>query len=221
MNDESGDRPAATGPERVRTWVREDFALDLASIDEVEHGADEAAELWRGVSSSGTPYAVKLSGGGTPAGLVVSAHLSGQEAQGVPGPLPTRQGRLWSEREGRRLSVVPWVSGDRALDGGMSAAHWTAYGALLAQVHATAVTDALAQLLPREDHTHEQLASTTRALDGRLRAAADAPAGEAGPADHLTLAPGRSGWSTGTMPPSPRVNETSCSSSAGCSPSLR
>lgn len=158
--------------ELLRAWVREDFGVDLTALDEVEHGADEAAQLWRGARISGTRYAVKLSGGGTAAGLVVSAHLAQHGVPGVVGPVPTRDGRLWSQRDGRRLSVVPWISDDRALGGGMGPAHWTSYGALLAQVHATAVTDAQALLLPHEDYTHERVTSTVRSLDSWLHSAA-------------------------------------------------
>lgn len=116
---------AAPAGKRVRAWVREDFGIDLTSIHGVGHGTDEAAQLWRAVAADGIPYAIKLSGGGTPAGMVVSAHLLAHGVPGVAGPVPTRRGRLWSERDGRRLSVVPWVSDDRALGGGMSARHWT------------------------------------------------------------------------------------------------
>jgi spectinomycin phosphotransferase len=190
-DDGTGERPAATAGETLRAWVRADFGVDLTSIDGVGHGADEEAELWRGVSVDGAPYAVKLSGGGTPAGLVVSAQLAEQGVPGVVGPVPTRHGPLWSERQGRRLSVVPWVSDDRALGGGMSPGHWASYGALLAKVHATAVSDSLAALLPREDHTHERMASAVRALDRRLHEPVDVPVDEPardGPADHLTRA---------------------------------
>lgn len=184
----TGERPAATAGERLRAWVREDFGVDLSSIDGVGHGADEAAELWHGVSVDGAPYAVKLSGGGTPAGLVVSAHLAQRGVPGVVGPVPTRSGRLWSERAGRRLSVVPWVSDDRALNGGMGARHWASYGVLLANVHATAITETLTTLLPGEDHTHERVASTVRALERQLLMSVDEPAGLGGPADHVARA---------------------------------
>ena len=141
----------------------------------------------RGLHGRG-PYAVKLSGGGTPAGLVVSAYLAGNGVPGVVGPVPTRNGWLWSEREGRRLSVVPWVSDDRALGGGMSAQHWASYGVLLAKVHATEVTDSMAELLPREKHTHERVESTVRALERRLHISVDESAGVGVPADHLARA---------------------------------
>lgn len=174
--------------ERLRAWIREDFGVDLASVDEVGHGADEAAQSWRGLSVNGSPYAVKLSGGGTPAGIVVSAHLARHGVPGVAAPVPTRSGRVWSDREGRRLSVVPWVSDDRALSGGMSAQHWASYGALLAKVHATAVTEELATLLPREDHTSDRLASMVPALDSRLQKSVGETPAAAAPADALAHA---------------------------------
>ena len=138
MDDEGRDRRPATGGDLVRGWVHEDFTLDLVSLDAVEHGADHTAHLWRGSAADGSRFAVKLSGGGNAAGLVLTAHLAGNGVRGIAAPISTRQRQLWSDRDGRRLSVVPWVSDNRALGGPMGAAHWRAYGALLAQVHATA-----------------------------------------------------------------------------------
>ncbi len=187
VSDDGFVEHAATG-ERLRAWVLEDFGVELTSIDRVGHGADTAAEAWRGVSAAGASYALKWSGGGTPAGLVVSAHLAEHGVTGVVGPVPTRVGRLWSERGGRRLSVVPWVSDDRALNGGMTEQQWVSYGALLAQVHATAVPEALTKLLPHEEHTHEQVASAVRAFHNQLRSRVDESAGVGVPNDHLTRA---------------------------------
>ena len=170
MDEEARDRRPATD-DLVRGWVHEDFALDLVSLAAVEHGADDNAQLWRGSAADGTRFAVKLRGGGNAAGLVLTAHLTSNGVREIAAPIPTRQRQLWSDRDGRRLSVVPWVSDNRALSGPMGAAHWRAYGELLAQVHATApsapsapsAADELARLLPREDHTHAELAETARA----------------------------------------------------------
>ncbi|HZN73120.1 MAG TPA: phosphotransferase [Micromonosporaceae bacterium] len=170
-------RPVAG--ERLRAWVREDFGVEFGALDEVGHGADEAAQLWRAAGKDGRRYAVKLSGGGTPAGLLVTDHLARYGVPGIAGPVRTRDGRLWSERDGRRLSLAPWVSDHRALDGGMTAAHWEAYGALLARVHATPVAEELAAVLPRESHTHERALSLHRLVERRLGA---------GPVDDLAEA---------------------------------
>jgi spectinomycin phosphotransferase len=179
--DRSRRRFDAAGGERLRTWVRRDFGLDLITIDATGLGADVAAQVWRGTCADGTAYAIKLSGAGSAAGLVVSAHLAHHGVRGAVGPVPTRDGRLWSERERRRLSVVPWVSDDRALNSVMDPEHWVSYGALLAEVHAIAPTDAMERFLPREDHTHERLALSVHTLDSRLRKSA----AEQDPADNL------------------------------------
>ena len=69
--------------------------------------------------------------------------------------------------------MLPWVSDDHSLNGRMSADRWSAFGALLARVHATALTDPLASVLPLEQHSHEPVASAVRSLDGRLRGLAE------------------------------------------------
>jgi spectinomycin phosphotransferase len=102
-------------------WVREDFGVQLSSIDRVGHGADTAAEVWRGIAVDGSQYAVNWSGGGTDAGPLVTAHLAAIGVPGILGPTKTRSAQLWSERGGRRLSLVPWISADRAPDGGLTA----------------------------------------------------------------------------------------------------
>ncbi|MBQ0902255.1 phosphotransferase enzyme family protein [Micromonospora sp. U21] len=165
--------------QQVAGWVRADFGLDLTLLDEVTHGADQRARLWRAHAADGTRYAVKLSGGGTPAGLVVTAHLAGQGVPGIPAPLRTGDGRLHGDHGGRRLSVVPWVADQRALDGPMTEAHWRAYGELLAAVHAVPVTDELVRLLPPGGAAYPAIVAATRATAERLRD--PGPADPAGP----------------------------------------
>ncbi|CCH18109.1 phosphotransferase enzyme family protein [Micromonospora lupini] len=154
---------------QVAGWVRADFGLDLSTLDEVTDGADEHARLWRARTSEGRRYAVKLSGGGTPAGLIVTAHLAAQGVPGIAAPLRTLDGRLHGDRDGRRLSAVPWVSDQRALDGPMTEAHWHAYGEVLAAVHAVPVTDELARALPAGGDAYPSIVAATRDVAGRLR----------------------------------------------------
>jgi hypothetical protein len=67
---------AAAAWDRLPAWVRADFGVELVSIEPTRYGSDETAELWRGVTADGAAFAVKLSGGGSAAGLAVSAHLT-------------------------------------------------------------------------------------------------------------------------------------------------
>jgi spectinomycin phosphotransferase len=149
--------------------VERDFGLTLRDLTEVAGGADESAQLWRAIGPDGEAYAVKLSGGGTAAGLVLTAYLAGRGVAGVVAPVQTRDGELWSEVGGRRLSVTPWVSDARALEVGLTDEQWRTYGTLLRQVHAAPVNEELAELLPREEHQPDRIAARMHALDERLR----------------------------------------------------
>ncbi|MFI7430029.1 phosphotransferase enzyme family protein [Micromonospora sp. NPDC049836] len=155
--------------ERLAARVAAEFGLRLVSSAPVDLGADPAARTWRATTADGHAYAVKLTGGGTPAGSVVAALLAERGVPGVPAPLTTRDGRLDAVHDGRRLTVVPWVSDEPAPDGDLRAAHWRGYGALLAAVHAVPVTGELAGL-PREDHSHAAVGAAVRETDRRLRA---------------------------------------------------
>ncbi|MCI4061127.1 hypothetical protein MRQ36_00485 [Micromonospora sp. R77] len=68
--------------DRIASWVAADFGLTLVSAVPVGFGADPTARLWRATTVDGAACAVKLSGGGSPTGLLVPARLAGR---GVPG----------------------------------------------------------------------------------------------------------------------------------------
>lgn len=153
---------------RVVAWVRADFGLELERLDAVEDGADAAALLWRGVDVEGRAFAVKLSGAGSQAAAAVPALLAARGVPGVPAPQRTREGALHSERAGRRLTVVPWLDGERALAGDLPPAGWTALGRLLAAVHATGPTPEVAEVLPVERFDPAPLVDRVRELDAHL-----------------------------------------------------
>ncbi|MDG4809697.1 hypothetical protein O7634_23345 [Micromonospora sp. WMMD1120] len=153
---------------RVTEQVAAGFGLRLVTLEQVTHGADQHARLWLARTADGDRYAVKMSGGGNPAGLVVAAYLADHQVPGIAAPLRTGDGRLFVEYDGARLSVVPWVSDRRALDGPMTEAHWRAYGELLAAVHAVPVTDELRRLLPAGGATYPSIVAAARATAARL-----------------------------------------------------
>jgi spectinomycin phosphotransferase len=170
----------------VRNWVGEEFGISLVSLDPIGHGADAAALLWRGNDATGRAYAVKLTGGGSPAGLVVPTALHRQGVHGVAAPLPSLDGRTWTEHDGRRLSLVPWVSDRRAVGGRMSETHWRAYGRLVADVHATDVS-VLGDAVPVDDFTNQRLLDAI----GQLHEGVDGsdPVGRAAAAEWRAAAP--------------------------------
>ncbi len=156
-------------PDAVADRVAAAYGLRVESLAEVPGGADAAATLWRATTADGGSYAVKLSRGGLATGLAVTAGLAAAGVAGVPAPLTTLDGRLWTDLDGAQLSVVPWLSGRTAAAGGLDAAQWRAFGALLAGVHRAEVPAALRALLPTEDY-RPVAAPAVRALGDRLRA---------------------------------------------------
>lgn len=145
-------------------WISADFGLELTSLTLVHSGADSQASLWRAATAHGPTYAVKLSGGGTAAGLVVTAQLTDHGVPGIPAPVRTRDGLLWSDRVGCRLSIVPWVSDTQALDGRMGMPQWRAFGVLLRSLHDCEVSAELADVLPRDDYQYRLARSEVDAV---------------------------------------------------------
>ncbi|GAB2553289.1 phosphotransferase enzyme family protein [Kribbella endophytica] len=165
----------------LQHWLLEDHGLDVAELTRVHGGADLAAAVWRVEAGSAAvgagvdgcrgglrSYAVKWSGGGTDAGPLVTAELAAAGVPGVAGPVRTRAGGLWSVRDGRRLTVMPWVDGRQASGSGLSDAEWTAYGVLLKRVHATEPSDELRRVLPRLNPVNARMPGLLRELDARL-----------------------------------------------------
>jgi spectinomycin phosphotransferase len=152
--------------DQVRGWVRADFAVELVSMEPVHLGTDTAATLWRGVAQDGSVLAIKWTAGGSAAGPVVSSHLASLGIDHIVAPAHTVDGRLWSQRGGRRLLLTPWLSGDRAVKHRMDQEQWTAYGALLARIHAAPRPK---DPLPTEDYTHHKVAAATHAVNSELR----------------------------------------------------
>jgi spectinomycin phosphotransferase len=158
--------------DKLRLWLADDFGLDVRELAQVHEGADVAAEVWR--ASGDVSYAVKWSGGGTDAGPRATAYLASKGVRGVPEPVRTLTGDLWSEREGRRLSVVPWITGERASDTGFTLEQWTSYGALLADVHRTEPPAELQAVLPRINPINARMPALTRSVWARLATPQDA-----------------------------------------------
>jgi spectinomycin phosphotransferase len=131
-------------------WVRDEFDVALVRLDPVHGGVDDRAQVSRGCTADGDEYAVKVTGGGSDAGLALPAHLAAHNVPGVAAPLRTRTGALWSQRADLRLSLTPWLGSRRGVDVALAADQWRDLGVLLATLHRTPVPDDVR--LPIEPH---------------------------------------------------------------------
>lgn len=123
----------------------------------------------RVVATDGREYAAKTCSGPQP-GLAVAALLAGRGVAGVPGPLRTADGRLASVTDGvdgpagGRLSLVPWVPGQRVLDVGMAPRAWGLLGELLGRLHSTMPAAPALTGVPVEDHAQGDVVEQARAV---------------------------------------------------------
>ncbi len=153
------------GVEKVRRWVLEDFGLDVAELSPVGHGADAAAQVWRAATVTNT-YAVKWSGAGTNTGHQVAAYLSA--LPGIPEPVRTMEGGLWSFHGKKRLTVTPWIDGARAAEAGLTSEQWTQYGVLLRRVHSSEPPERLRNALPKRSPVDARIPALAEQLQAQL-----------------------------------------------------
>jgi spectinomycin phosphotransferase len=157
------------GVEKVRRWVREDFGLEVGVLDPVEHGADVAARVWRAATVTNT-YAVKWSGAGTNTAHQVVAYLADLGVPGVPEPVRTMEGGLWSFHGKKRLTVTPWINGSRAGETGLTLEQWTEYGVLLRRVHEAEPPERLRNALPKHSPVDARIPALAEQIDERVAA---------------------------------------------------
>ncbi len=155
-------------PAQLREAIERDFGVRAVSLVRAVGGADAAAQVWRLQDEDGGQYAVKWRRGGSVGGLLVADHLAGQGIQGVPAPLRSSSGGLWSDCAGGRISIVTWAPGRRALDGTMTLEHWTTFGRLVASIHSVVVPQRIQALLPLEPGSHDSIAQVVRDVGQRL-----------------------------------------------------
>lgn len=172
----------------VRDRVRDDFGLDVETLEPVTSHA--TTRLWR--ATAGTcRYAVRWTSATTPAAQVALAFARSipQRPQDVPAapatlapPLLTRGGATATDHDGGHLSVEPWLDGPTGRDVPLTPVQWTAFGRLVARLHALDPTSVPG--LARESFDPTAPVARTllvdvevsRALDGRPDAIAHATA---------------------------------------------
>ena len=157
------DLPDATLWAALRTA----YGLDVAGLTFLPLGHDSSAWAYRVDIADGAPYFLKVRLSITnPPGLLVPRYLHDQGVAQVVAPLPTTDRTLWAEVDGYVLLLYPFVKGRTGMEQGMAPHHWIAFGALLRQIHATAVAPDLAAVMRRETFVPE--GTLVRDLDARI-----------------------------------------------------
>jgi spectinomycin phosphotransferase len=165
---------------RLLQAVRQHFAIEAVAVTFLPIGNDTRSFVYRIDVRGGGLYFLKLRAGEPylPS-LGIPRLLRDGGLREVVAPLPARGGSLFGQIDQYTLLLYPFVSGDSAMQRGMSEAQWHAHGTALRQVHDTPVPPALAALLPRETwvpaslahliHSHRQLCAAGLVFDDSVR----------------------------------------------------
>lgn len=130
--------------------LRAGYGLAADTVTRLALGYDTNASVYR-VEADGRAYFLKVRRDAVnAAGLAVPAYLHAQGLAEILAPLPTLTGALWHTHGSHALILYPFLDDAAPLASGAAAAHWQRFGALLRQMHTTALSPALAQLLQRD-----------------------------------------------------------------------
>ena len=157
-------------PAEVGQVVGELYSLEGLELTPVDGGADLAASLWEAVDALGRRFAVKWSTGGSPAGAVLPAALAAARPGSAPAPVPARDGSLWTDIDGARLSVMEWIDGTSGFDAPLDERGWRAFGQLLAVLHTLPVEGEVRAMVPREDFDPSRWTDQFERVDAELDA---------------------------------------------------
>lgn len=152
----------------LRAGLRTHYGLAVADLTFLPLGHDSAAWVYRVQAADGVPYFLKVRQRVTnPSSLLVPRYLHDHGVAQVIAPLPTTTQTMWATVDGYALILYPFVAGATGKDQGMAPPQWITYGAMLRQVHATAVAPELAQAMRRETFVPDG-ASMVRDLEAHI-----------------------------------------------------
>ena len=138
-------------PAALAAALSVNYCLDITSTTFLPLGFDMAAAVFRVDAADGAAYFLKTRTGPVhEPGLRVARALSDAGITSVVAPIPTSTGDLWCRLGDRAATLYPYVVGGSAMDVGMSAAQWTAFGRTLRAVHDHPLAERLGAELPVE-----------------------------------------------------------------------
>jgi spectinomycin phosphotransferase len=139
--------------EAMAEAVRAAYALDVRALTFLPIGNDMRSFVYRLATANGDLFLKARAGEPYAPALQVPRALIDSGIAEIVAPLPTTRGDLGQPFEGFTLLLYPFVSGDSAMNRGLTDAQWRAHGAILHRVHATCLSDEVAAMLPIDAYT--------------------------------------------------------------------
>jgi spectinomycin phosphotransferase len=166
--------PSLIGFTALVAAIETAYDLAVTRLEFLPLGHDSSSWVYRLQSADGGAQFVKLRAGPlNEASLRVPRLLRAAGVTGIIAPLPARDGSLWACAGPYTLILYPFLEASSGMATGLSDVQWRAYGAVLRQIHSTAVPPELAALMRREEYSPPG-ADTIRKADAALTQASPA-----------------------------------------------
>jgi spectinomycin phosphotransferase len=135
--------------DQIISTLQHNYTLIVTSLDFLPIGNDASAWVYR-VKTDKQPYFLKVKKGSVyQPSLLVPHHLKAQGINQVVAPLPTVTSELCAMIDPFALILYPFIEGKSGMEQGMSLAQWTAFGAILKQIHAIVLPNELLMQVKR------------------------------------------------------------------------
>jgi spectinomycin phosphotransferase len=117
-------------------------------------GADRNAAVYRADAEDGNAYFVKLRRGAfNEISTALPKFLSDCGAGPIIPPLATRSGQLWTDLDGFKLILYPFIEGHDGYTVGLTEQQWGEFGAAISRIHRLELPPALSVRIPRENYS--------------------------------------------------------------------
>ena len=131
-----------------------DFGMNASAISFLPLGADLNTAVYRAEFPGGSPVFVKLRKNNFNEISVVLPHFLCEKgiAHVIP-PLPARDGRLWVDIAEFKAILYPYLDGRDGYEVDLSDQQWIEFGHTLRQIHGTALSRQMSQLVKQETYS--------------------------------------------------------------------
>lgn len=137
--------------DRIAHCLRMEYGVLAAAIHFLPLGADRNTAVYRVVAEAGTAYFLKLRRADfAEVAVTLPKFLYDLPISQIIPPLPTLQGRLWTELDGFAVILYPFVEGRDGYEVALPDAQWAEFGAALRRIHEVVLPEELARRIPRE-----------------------------------------------------------------------
>jgi spectinomycin phosphotransferase len=137
--------------EKIISALRGHYSIPVIGVEFLPIGNDASAWAYRVETENQNTYFLKVRKDiSNPAGFIVPRFLQDHGIAQVLAPLPTKGQELWIDVEDFFLILYPFVTGNEAMEVGMSDSQWMEFGSLLRQIHGTELPSRISKDVRRE-----------------------------------------------------------------------